>query len=257
MHIESLFRYPVKGLTPEALASADLSPGRCLPWDRAFALAQGDSGFDAAAPAWLFKRNFMCLLVNTRIAALRTRFDDASGELTIIQPDGGAFTASTLTPAGQAALTAFFIAFLGDQARTGAAGQTPQFVHVPDYSFCDHQTQVMSLIGLGSLRALEAAAGGARDKLRFRANLYIEDLPAWEEFAWEGRHLRIGTTEMVVQARTVRCGATMVNPQTAERDANPVKELMQGFGHTDLGVFAAVTRAGSLTVGDRIELLPA
>jgi uncharacterized protein YcbX len=37
MHVESLYRYPVKGLTPERLEGATLMPGRCIPWDRAFA----------------------------------------------------------------------------------------------------------------------------------------------------------------------------------------------------------------------------
>ena len=44
MRIEYLYRYPVKGLTAEALEMAEVEPGGCIPWDRAFALAQGDSG---------------------------------------------------------------------------------------------------------------------------------------------------------------------------------------------------------------------
>ena len=70
MRIEYLYRYPVKGLTAEALESAEVEPNGCIPWDRAFALAQGDSGFDPAAPTWLQKMNFMCHAKNARIAAL-------------------------------------------------------------------------------------------------------------------------------------------------------------------------------------------
>ena len=44
MRIEYLYRYPVKGLTAEALEAAEVEPGGCIPWDRAFALAQGDAG---------------------------------------------------------------------------------------------------------------------------------------------------------------------------------------------------------------------
>ena len=51
MRIEYLYRFPVKGLTAEALEEATVEPGGTIPWDRAFALAQGDSGFDAANPA--------------------------------------------------------------------------------------------------------------------------------------------------------------------------------------------------------------
>ena len=43
MRVEQLYRYPVKGLTAEALEEVEVEPGQTLPWDRAFALAQGDA----------------------------------------------------------------------------------------------------------------------------------------------------------------------------------------------------------------------
>jgi uncharacterized protein YcbX len=254
MHIESLFRYPVKGLTPEALDSAVLAPGRCIPWDRAFALAQGDASLDVANPAWVAKTNFMCLLRNARIALLRTRFDEAAGLLRIESPDGEVFEASPFTPEGQAALTAFFTAYLGTETRYGEGGRPPFFFHAENHSFCDHKTQVVSLIGLGSLRALEGAVGAVRDKRRFRANIYIEDIEPWAEFAWLGREISIGEARLLVEERIDRCGATTVNPDTAARDANPVKELQQNFGHIELGVFARVITAGVIKPGDGIRL---
>jgi len=53
MRIDRLYRYPVKGLTAEALAETEVEAGGCLPWDRAFALAQGDAPFDPDNPQWL------------------------------------------------------------------------------------------------------------------------------------------------------------------------------------------------------------
>jgi uncharacterized protein YcbX len=255
MFIESLYRYPVKGLTPELLTSAPLTPGRCIPWDRAFALAQGDATLDPDHPGWISKTNFMCLLRNAGIALLKIHFDEASQTLTLTTPAGETLTASPLTPEGQARLTEFFIAYLGPETRYGPAAQKPAFRHFPDHSFCDHKTQVLSLIGLGSLRALEAAVGAPRDKRRFRANIYIEDIPAWEEFNWLGREIQIGTVRAMVQERIDRCGATTVNPDTAERDAKPVTELRENFGHIDLGIFAEVLTPGIISPGDPIQLL--
>ncbi len=60
MRVEYLYRFPVKGLTAEALETAEVAPGGAIPWDRAFALAQGDAAFDPDAPRWLMKDNFMC-----------------------------------------------------------------------------------------------------------------------------------------------------------------------------------------------------
>ncbi len=256
MNIESLYRYPVKGLTPEKLEHAALTPGRCIPWDRAFALAQGDAALDPANPAWIPKTNFMCLLRNAGIARLKTQFDDATGLLHIETPAGETIAASPLTPEGQAALTRFFTAYLGDETRFGPGGKPPAFYHFENHSFCDHKTQVISLIGLGSLSALESAVGARRDKRRFRANIYIDNIAPWEEFNWLGKTIQIGkSVTAIVQERIDRCGATTVNPDTAERDANPVKELQQNFGHIELGIFAEILTPGTIQPGDTITVL--
>ncbi len=254
MHIESLYRYPVKGLTPESLAHAALTPGRCIPWDRAFALAQGDAALNPATPRWISKSNFMCLLRNASIALLETSFSEAARTLTITGPGHG-LTASPFTAAGRAALTDFLIAYLGEESRTGPLGQRPAFHYFEAHSFCDHQTQVLSLIGHGSLRALEAAAGAPRDKRRFRANIYIEHIAPWEEFSWLGKTIKIGEATLRVQERIARCAATTVNPDTAIRDANPVRELREHFGHVDLGIFAEVITHGTIRPGDSIAVL--
>jgi uncharacterized protein len=255
MKIESLYRYSVKGLTPERLAAAGLSPGRCIPFDRAFALAQGDASLDAEHPTWISKVNFLCLAKNPAAARLRTRFDEASGMLTLHDPGGDDLVASPFTPEGCAALTTYLTGFLGSEARYGANGQAPRFHHFPQHSFCDHKTQVLSLIGLGSLAALEAAVGAPREKLRFRANIYIEDTEPWAEFSLLGKILQIGEAHMMVQERIDRCPATMINPDTAERDANPVKELREHFGHIEMGVFAEVLTGGTIRAGDQIRVV--
>ena len=53
MHIASLYRYPVKGLSPEPLQSVELKSGETLPFDRAYAIENGPGRFDAecAAPS--------------------------------------------------------------------------------------------------------------------------------------------------------------------------------------------------------------
>jgi uncharacterized protein YcbX len=147
------------------------------------------------------------------------------------------------------------VAFLGPEARLGPDGQAPFFSYFENHSFCDHRTQVVSLIGLGSLGALEEAAGAPRDKRRFRANIYIDNIPPWAEFEWLGKTIAIGEVRMIVQERIDRCGATTVNPDTAERDANPVLELKRGFGHVDLGIFAEVLTGGEIRPGDQIRVL--
>src|SRR5690606_33028040 len=114
--ISSIYRYPVKGLSGERLAAVKLSPGATLPMDRAFALENGPSGFDPAAPSWQPKIKFLCLMRNARIAELTTRLDDASGVLTVAK-DGKMLLEANLSDAeGRAALENFFQEFMGKEA---------------------------------------------------------------------------------------------------------------------------------------------
>jgi uncharacterized protein YcbX len=251
MRIEHMYRYPVKGLTAEALETTLVEPGGTLPWDRAFALAQGDAPFDPAAPSWMQKTHFMCLMANARAALLKSTFDPRSGQLTILAPGGDAITEHALTEAGRERIGIWLAAFLGPEARG-----VPRFHHVPGHSFSDVKAKVISLINVASLDDLSRRVGALRHKRRFRANLYFSGAAAWSELGWVGQEILAGRARLRVVKRIPRCPATQVNPETAERDADPVKELRAAFGHPDLGIYAEVIEGGEIAVGDALELLP-
>lgn len=251
MRIEYLYRFPIKGLMPEALEAAEVAVGRGIPWDRAFALAQGDADFDPAKPEYRRPRLFMCGKVNARIALLRSTFDERSGQIAIMAPDGTGVMANGRYPEGRAEIAAFLTAYLGEEARG-----VPQFHHAPGHSFSDQRKQVISLISLDSLGDFEAKVGGRRHRRRFRANIWFRGAAPWAEFAWLGREIQLGGARLRLTQRIGRCAATEVNPETAERDADPVAELQRLYGHTDLGVYAEVIEGGRFAVGDALALLP-
>jgi len=250
MRVERIYRYPVKGLTAESMETVRLTEGETLPHDRRFALAQGDASFDEASPVWLQKRHFGCLMANARLALLHSAFDPRSGQLVIRAPDAPPFVADTRTPEGRAAIAAHLAAFLGEEARG-----TPRFVEAPGHAFTDIAQKAVSIIGLASLHTLEAAAGVTLDPLRFRANFYFSGGAPWGEFAWVGQEIQLGQARLRVIKRISRCAATEVNPDTAERDAQPPQWLRRHFGHGDLGVYAAVLEGGRVAVGDALEPL--
>ena len=251
MRVEYLYRYPVKGLTAEALEWAEVEEGGCVPWDRAFALAQGDAPLEADNPSWLPKQNFMCLMRNARIAALRSSFEPRTGMLTISAPDGARIAENALSSVGRERIGAFLTDFLGDEARG-----RPRFCYSPGHSFCDQRRKVVSLISLTSLRNFEERVGARRHRRRFRANIWFDGAPPWAELDWVGRELQLGGATLRVIKRIARCPATEVNPETATRDADPVAELRAAYGHSDLGVHAEVIEGGRFAVGDAIEVLP-
>src|SRR5260370_3100588 len=83
----ALFRYPLKVLSPEPRGLAALQVAQPLPADRRYAIENGPSGFDPAAPAWMPKSQFLMLMRNERLAEVKTHFEDSTNLLTI--RDGG------------------------------------------------------------------------------------------------------------------------------------------------------------------------
>lgn len=250
MRIEYLYRYPVKGLTAEALEQTEVEAGGAIPWDRAFALAHGDSGFDPANPDWLPKWNFLCQMKHARAALLFSVFDPCSKMLRIRAPDGTGIEENAMTAAGRERIGAFLADYMGEEAR----GQ-PAFHHIPGHVFGDQKTKVISLNNLASLRDFEAKVGARRHRRRFRANVWFSGAPAWAERDWIGRELQIGGAVVRVIKPTTRCPATEVNPETGERDADPVAELRSHYGHVELGVHAEVVESGRFSIGDAMELM--
>lgn len=250
MRVEHIYRYPVKGFSAEAMEEVTLKPGECLPHDREFALAQADSGFDTAAPVWMRKSNFACLMANARIAKLHTAYDPKTGQLAIRPPDGPPLVADIRHAAGRALVEDYVTEFMAEEAR----GRL-RFVEAPGYNFTDIPQKSVSIISLASLAALERAHGMRLDPLRFRANIYVSGGKEWGDFDLMGQEIQLGQAKLRVWKRIVRCPATEVNPETAERDAKPPRVLRENFGHADLGVQAEVLEGGRVSIGDALETM--
>ena len=246
--ITALYRYPVKGLSAQPLTDAQLTAGQHFPGDRLFAIENGPSGFDPANPEHQPKQKFLVLARQAALAKLKTRYDDASHTLAIVADDVEVARGDLTTSEGRAAIEAFFRTFLA-QELTGA----PKVLEgPPGFRFMDSRSGFVSIINLASLRALETETGVAIDPIRFRANVYVDGIPAFSEFGWVGRRITIGEVALTGLKRTERCAATTVNPATAIRDLMIPAVLMRSFGHADCGIYCAVTGGGRIAVGDRL-----
>jgi uncharacterized protein len=239
--IESIYRYPVKGLSPERLDGVRLEPGQTLPADRKYAIENGPSGFDPDAPAYFPKTRFLMLMRNERLATLTTRYDDASHVLTI-RGEGRELAGGDLsTREGRLAIEAFFRRFMPAELRG-----PPKVLQADCHSFSDVAAKVVSIINLASVAAIETVVGVPVHPLRFRANLYVTGWPAWHEFTLLGHEIAIGAARLQVTKRIVRCAATNVDP------ALPAT-LMQTFDHADCGIYARVVAPGEIAPGSRIN----
>jgi uncharacterized protein len=246
--IQAIYRYPVKGLSPEPLARAVLSVGATIPCDRLYAIENGPSGFEAAAPRYFPKQRFLMLMRNARLAELRTAFDEANHVLTIRYENREVARGDLRTAEGRAAIERFFSEFSAPELRG-----PPKVLHAPGHSFSDVAKKVISIINLASLTELENAVGAPVHPLRFRANLYLEGWPAWRELDLLDWEIRIGAARLKIIKRIVRCAATEVDPGTGIRDVAIPRTLMDAYGHADCGVYAQVVEGGEIKVGDEVR----
>jgi len=249
--IRSIYRYPIKGLSPERLDRAALAPGQTILGDRLYAIENGPSGFNPAVPSYLSKTHFLMLMKYERLATLRTSFDQDSHNLTIAYPSPqgtSEISADLRTAGGRAKIENFFAAYCADELRG-----PPKILHGAGHSFSDVAKKVVSIINLASVAAVEDMVGTPVNPLRFRANVYVEGWPAWSELDLVDRALKIGGAQLKVVKRIVRCAATDVDPDTGIRDLEIPQTLMRNLDHGDCGIYAEVIRGGEIAAGNAIE----
>ena len=126
--IHAIYRYPVKGLSPEPLARVHLGVGATLPADRLYAIENGPSGSippppvicQAALPDADAQRAAGLAAHALRRCEPCARHRDGRPEV----------AAATATPAGRGAIEQFFAGFCADELRG-----PPKVLHAPGFNY--------------------------------------------------------------------------------------------------------------------------
>lgn len=267
-----------------------LGEGECLPSDRRYALlfqGEGDSVATRDSPAlapteWRHKSNFMSVFSRTRLCAgLESSFDDASRTLHVRRRGQSARAAPLLAarldkPEGRAAVSALFSAECGAECNLVEAGAQHAFgntaatrkassVEVVGSPPCGTRTAPASgdtrcvhIVNENTVAVLAAAAGVPIEPGRFRPNIVLGGgLPAWAEFGWVGRRVRVGGVTLRVVKRTVRCSGLSLHADAADAPGPhlDVPELLSKFFPEHgpyCGVYAQVEGAGAISLGDAV-----
>jgi len=247
----SIARFPVKGLTPQSLDEAQLTPDQPIANDRRFALAHGSSAFDAAAPAFQKKAHFLTWIRNPPLAALDCSFD-ATGTKITIKKDGKVLVqeADLTSPLSRPTIEKVVLEHIGPEGTRGSV----KLAEAPGAWFADVPDPYLSIQNTATLAELGRKLGQTEplDHRRLRANLVIGGFPAWAEMQWVGSQIEIGETVLAVEAVIGRCAATHVNPDTGIPDGNLVGTLNDVYGHNKCGVYARVVKGGKIRRGDRV-----
>jgi uncharacterized protein YcbX len=258
--VVALYRYPVKGFTPEPCDTLTILDEGRVAGDRVLAFRFADS--PVADAEWTRKHECVVLMNTPGLARLQVRFDHRALRLAIAL-DGRTLADHALDADGRKRLAAAverYVLGLGENPLSGHAhrlplrlvgdGVTPRFQDNPG----GHAT----LHGRGSLAALAVAAGEPElDEARFRSNIVVGGLDAWEELTWMGRRVRVGEVEFEVVKSKTRCLATHANPRTGERDVRVMATLTRAFAQQEpTFAIGMATRGagGAVRIGDRVGL---
>ena len=257
----ALYRYPVKGFTPEACETLTVLDEGRIAGDRALVFRFANA--DMPDSAWSRKQECVVLMNTPGLARLEVRFDATALRLRI-SLGGAVLEDAVLDDDGRrrlAAALANYVLKLDENPLSGHPERLPLKL-IGDGITPRYQDNVGGQATLHSRESLAAVAAAAGDpgfsEARFRSNIAIEGVSAWQENEWLGRGIRIGRVEFDVVKHKVRCLATHANPRTGERDLRVMTTLMRAFGQQEpTFAIGMVTRGtgGTIRLGDPVELL--
>lgn len=259
--IVALYRYPVKGFTPEMCEVVDVLDEGRIAGDRVLGFRFANSG--VADEAWSKKHEFIALVNTPGIARLRLRFDQQALRL-CISLDGAVLVNEALDEKGRKKIAAAiekYVLKLDENPLSSHPERLPLRLVgdgvTPRYQ--DNEAGQITLHSRASLAAVATAVGeNDLSELRFRSNIVIDGLEAWEEQSWVGRKIRIGQVDFDVVKPKTRCLATQANPDSGKRDLPILKTLTGAFSQEKpTFAIAMVTRGagGQVHVGDKVSLL--
>lgn len=249
MRVTELYRYPIKAHGREAVETVELIQGQTMPMDRVWAVAHEASKFDPQNPSWTSCSNFTRGAKAHGLQAMEAVYNAERKQVTLTHPTLGELTIDPDTKDGSDALIAWTEPLV-PQARA----QSSFIAKVDGRGMTDSDYPTISIANHASRAALSDAAMIDLEADRFRANIWFNGAPAWEEFNWIGKTITLGTSELKIEERIERCRATTVDTKTGASNFDTLALLERLYGHRDFGIFGVVTKTGTISVGDTLEL---
>ncbi len=264
--VTALYRYPVKGFTPQPCESLMVQPDGRIAGDRVLAVRFSDAATpeDKDGLDYWPKVKGLCLQDFPTLARLRVEFDGRTLTFRDRTDNDALLVSAGLDEGGRReicdALTDWIL--VGpDAKRLGRPGRLPLELVGDGVNarFQDRPRGFVSLHSEESVRELDRVNSAANsavplDDRRFRSNVVIDGVPAWTELDWAANttDITVGQVRFTAQKTIVRCMAVTANPDTGIRDANLLKVLTREVGQAEptLGVLLLPTDAtGSGAVG--------
>jgi uncharacterized protein len=256
--IESLWRYPIKSMSGEAMAKVFMGfsgvyGDRCCAFKNS-AARKGFPYLSATAQEQMLR--YRPQFRYPEKAGIPPNLSEAMSIAPGVTPanaEPNDLILDVATPSG--AVIPFDDPALLEMLVKGLRGENHLTLVRSDRALTD--CRPVSLISLQTVRQVEAELGLPIDKRRFRSNIYL-DLASDTGFVEDelvGRRLRIGSSAtMMVLERDPRCKMISLDPDTGEHNPEILRKFAKAHDNF-AGVYCAVLVEGVLTKGDSIQLL--
>ena len=227
MKIAEIRRYPVKSMGGESLESVDVD-SRGLVGDRWFAVVDAEGKLASGKHSRRFRRFDEIFQYSAAMG---------EGEAKVLGPSGSWLV-------GDAELDRVLSDHLRAEVRVLPETATP------------HQDAgQISLVGTASLDWCREHLDVDADRRRIRPNLVVGTTEPFVEEGWAGATVRVGGVELTVVERIERCRMVDIAQEGLAEQAGWLKALGRERDLC-LGIYADVTTAGSVALGDRVDVVP-
>ena len=112
----------------------------------------------------------------------------------------------------------------------------------------------ISLINTKSIEDFKNKINQEIEAQRFRGNIFIDGIEAWEERNWIGKIIKINDISFKVEKNIPRCVAINLKPYTDDNSLNLLQSLKKTYNHFDMGIYLTALDDGQVNIGDKVSL---
>ena len=112
----------------------------------------------------------------------------------------------------------------------------------------------VSLLNIQSINDFQDKIDKNIEISRFRGNIYVDGIKAWEERNWIGKIIKINDVSFKVEKNIPRCVAINLKPKTDDKSLNLLQLLKKSYNHFEMGIYLVALDDGKIEIGNKIEL---
>jgi len=113
-------------------------------------------------------------------------------------------------------------------------------------------THSISLINIKSIEDFQNKINQKIEIQRFRGNIYIDGIDAWEEQNWIGKIIKINDVSFKVEKNIPRCVAINLKPNSDDRSLNLLQSLKKNYNNFDMGIYLTALNDGKVNTAEKI-----